>query len=258
MLGTEAVWFIDCCLSVGFQWYVTQPNPVDREWHVREPDEAVHTHSVLQQAQGLFSALRKSTSCLEAFSSKRKCFKISLEINRTFQCIQPRAFAGLQSLRILSLHGNDISLLPETAFASLSNITHMWGFSGTCSFIIDFDRLLESCRQIAAPGRSITSWNTAPCSGALWASSNPALFSKWLYSATVLIPAPLEVTRCTVTVGWSGFPAGSSRSSWKQASHAVWLPPRWPTSCFWRRGRTNSSTSSTPQKRFCLRHRTKG
>ncbi|CAI2358260.1 unnamed protein product [Caenorhabditis sp. 36 PRJEB53466] len=41
------------------------------------------------------------------------------------QCIQPSAFDGLGALRILSLHGNDISFLPETAFSRLTSITHI-------------------------------------------------------------------------------------------------------------------------------------
>ena len=41
------------------------------------------------------------------------------------QCIQERSFAGLKNLRILSLHGNDISTIPEFAFDDKDSITHL-------------------------------------------------------------------------------------------------------------------------------------
>ena len=42
------------------------------------------------------------------------------------QCIRPQAFNGLHQLRILSVHGNDISHVPQTAFRDLTSITHMF------------------------------------------------------------------------------------------------------------------------------------
>ena len=41
------------------------------------------------------------------------------------QCIQEKSFAGLKNLRILSLHGNDISTIPEFAFDDKDSITHL-------------------------------------------------------------------------------------------------------------------------------------
>ena len=35
------------------------------------------------------------------------------------------AFGGLDNLRILSLHGNDISVIPEGAFTDSTAITHL-------------------------------------------------------------------------------------------------------------------------------------
>ena len=34
-------------------------------------------------------------------------------------------FSGLANLRILSLHGNDISVIPEAAFTDTTAITHL-------------------------------------------------------------------------------------------------------------------------------------
>uniref|UniRef100_A0A8D0D7V9 Slit homolog 2 (Drosophila) n=1 Tax=Sander lucioperca TaxID=283035 RepID=A0A8D0D7V9_SANLU len=48
---------------------------------------------------------------------------IILSYNR-LRCIPVRAFDGLKSLR-LSLHGNDISLIPEGAFKDLSSLSHL-------------------------------------------------------------------------------------------------------------------------------------
>uniref|UniRef100_H2LMF8 Slit homolog 2 (Drosophila) n=1 Tax=Oryzias latipes TaxID=8090 RepID=H2LMF8_ORYLA len=47
-----------------------------------------------------------------------------LSYNR-LRCIPVRAFDGLKSLRLLSLHGNDISLIPEGAFKDLSSLSHL-------------------------------------------------------------------------------------------------------------------------------------
>lgn len=41
------------------------------------------------------------------------------------KCLGDQAFNGLTSLRILSLHGNELSTLPEQAFANLNNISHI-------------------------------------------------------------------------------------------------------------------------------------
>ena len=41
------------------------------------------------------------------------------------QCVQDKAFGGLENLRILSLHGNNISFIPEGAFTDTSSITHL-------------------------------------------------------------------------------------------------------------------------------------
>uniref|UniRef100_A0A8C4LK32 Slit homolog 2 protein n=1 Tax=Equus asinus asinus TaxID=83772 RepID=A0A8C4LK32_EQUAS len=47
-----------------------------------------------------------------------------LSYNR-LRCIPPRTFDGLKSLRLLSLHGNDISVVPEGAFNDLSALSHL-------------------------------------------------------------------------------------------------------------------------------------
>ncbi|KAB0352879.1 hypothetical protein FD754_017736 [Muntiacus muntjak] len=41
------------------------------------------------------------------------------------QCIPPLAFQGLRSLRLLSLHGNDISTLQEGIFADVTSLSHL-------------------------------------------------------------------------------------------------------------------------------------
>jgi slit protein 2 len=41
------------------------------------------------------------------------------------QCVQESAFAGLSNLRILSLHGNEIAMIPENAFDRKTTITHL-------------------------------------------------------------------------------------------------------------------------------------
>ncbi|XP_023241480.1 slit homolog 2 protein-like [Centruroides sculpturatus] len=50
--------------------------------------------------------------------------EVILSYNK-LQCIQEDSFRGLKSLRILSLHGNDISFIPDTAFQDLVAITHI-------------------------------------------------------------------------------------------------------------------------------------
>uniref|UniRef100_A0A8C3IXF8 Slit homolog 2 protein n=1 Tax=Chrysemys picta bellii TaxID=8478 RepID=A0A8C3IXF8_CHRPI len=47
-----------------------------------------------------------------------------LSYNR-LRCIPARTFDGLKSLRLLSLHGNDISVVPEGAFNDLSALSHL-------------------------------------------------------------------------------------------------------------------------------------
>ena len=39
--------------------------------------------------------------------------------------VKPSDCAGLANLRILSLHGNDISIIPEAAFSDTTAITHL-------------------------------------------------------------------------------------------------------------------------------------
>ena len=39
--------------------------------------------------------------------------------------VKPSDCAGLTNLRILSLHGNDISIIPEAAFSDTTAITHL-------------------------------------------------------------------------------------------------------------------------------------
>lgn len=41
------------------------------------------------------------------------------------QCVQRHALTGLKNLRVLSLHGNQISMIPEGTFNDLTAITHM-------------------------------------------------------------------------------------------------------------------------------------
>lgn len=41
------------------------------------------------------------------------------------QCLQRHALSGLNNLRVLSLHGNRISMLPEGSFEDLKSLTHM-------------------------------------------------------------------------------------------------------------------------------------
>eukprot|EP00079_Xenopus_tropicalis_P018648 XP_004920743.2 PREDICTED: slit homolog 1 protein-like [Xenopus tropicalis] len=43
----------------------------------------------------------------------------------SLQCIPPLAFEGLRSLRLLSVHGNDISSLPEGIFSDVTSLSHL-------------------------------------------------------------------------------------------------------------------------------------
>lgn len=42
------------------------------------------------------------------------------------QCLQRNALSGLNNLRVLSLHGNQISMMPEGSFEDLKSLTHMY------------------------------------------------------------------------------------------------------------------------------------
>ncbi|KAG1665085.1 Protein slit [Nymphon striatum] len=50
--------------------------------------------------------------------------KLILSYNK-LQCLRVDSFKGLTALRILSLHGNDISMIPEGCFNDLKSITHI-------------------------------------------------------------------------------------------------------------------------------------
>lgn len=41
-------------------------------------------------------------------------------------CLERDALFGLSSLRVLSLHGNDVSFIPDGTFTHLRAITHMY------------------------------------------------------------------------------------------------------------------------------------
>lgn len=41
------------------------------------------------------------------------------------RCIQSKSFAGLKNLRVLSLHGNQLSTIPAGTFTELLSLTHM-------------------------------------------------------------------------------------------------------------------------------------
>jgi slit protein 2 len=41
-------------------------------------------------------------------------------------CVERDALYGLSSLRILSLHGNDVSFIPEGTFRDIASDTHVW------------------------------------------------------------------------------------------------------------------------------------
>ncbi|MFN9907503.1 MAG: leucine-rich repeat domain-containing protein, partial [bacterium] len=58
------------------------------------------------------------------FANLSRLATLIVSYNR-LQCVQDQAFGGLKNLRILSLHGNDISVIPETAFTDTTAITHL-------------------------------------------------------------------------------------------------------------------------------------
>uniref|UniRef100_A0A8D3DP39 Slit homolog 2 (Drosophila) n=1 Tax=Scophthalmus maximus TaxID=52904 RepID=A0A8D3DP39_SCOMX len=64
-----------------------------------------------------------STLSNHSLSNMSELLTLILSYNR-LRCIPVRAFDGLKSLR-LSLHGNDISLIPEGAFKDLSSLSHL-------------------------------------------------------------------------------------------------------------------------------------
>jgi len=57
------------------------------------------------------------------FSGSPALFSI-ISYNK-LQCLQRHALSGLNNLRVLSLHGNRISMLPEGSFEDLKSLTHM-------------------------------------------------------------------------------------------------------------------------------------
>ena len=58
------------------------------------------------------------------FSNLSRLATLIVSYNK-LQCVQENAFGGLKNLRILSLHGNDISVIPEGAFTDTTAITHL-------------------------------------------------------------------------------------------------------------------------------------
>uniref|UniRef100_A0A8C3DXD9 Slit homolog 2 protein n=1 Tax=Corvus moneduloides TaxID=1196302 RepID=A0A8C3DXD9_CORMO len=66
---------------------------------------------------------RISTLSNQSFSNMTQLLTLILSYNR-LRCIPARTFDGLKSLR-LSLHGNDISVVPEGAFNDLSALSHL-------------------------------------------------------------------------------------------------------------------------------------
>jgi slit protein 2 len=52
------------------------------------------------------------------------------------QCVQRHALTGLKNLRVLSLHGNQISMIPEGSFNDLQSITHMYVSNHSLSVLL--------------------------------------------------------------------------------------------------------------------------
>ncbi|PKU35500.1 hypothetical protein llap_14198 [Limosa lapponica baueri] len=73
----------------------------------------------------------------------------------SLQCIPPLAFEGLRSLRLLSLHGNDISSLPEGIFADVTSLSHL------CLCPVGFEG--PSCRAISDPCKEHSCENGGSC-----------------------------------------------------------------------------------------------
>uniref|UniRef100_A0A6I8RF58 Slit homolog 1 protein n=1 Tax=Xenopus tropicalis TaxID=8364 RepID=A0A6I8RF58_XENTR len=55
----------------------------------------------------------------------RASYASSILSYNSLQCIPPLAFEGLRSLRLLSVHGNDISSLPEGIFSDVTSLSHL-------------------------------------------------------------------------------------------------------------------------------------
>ncbi|MEQ2193081.1 Slit 1 protein, partial [Xenoophorus captivus] len=60
----------------------------------------------------------------DSFSNMSQLTTLILSYN-SLQCIPPLALAGLRSLRLLSLHGNDISELQQGIFNDLATLSHL-------------------------------------------------------------------------------------------------------------------------------------
>ena len=58
------------------------------------------------------------------FANLTKLSTLIISYNK-LQCVQRHALTGLRNLRVLSLHGNQISMIPEGIFNDLTAITHM-------------------------------------------------------------------------------------------------------------------------------------
>ena len=59
------------------------------------------------------------------FSNLTRLSTLIVSYNQ-LQCVQENSFHGLRNLRILSLHGNQISMIPELAFDTRASVTHLW------------------------------------------------------------------------------------------------------------------------------------
>ncbi|KAH0616282.1 hypothetical protein JD844_027288 [Phrynosoma platyrhinos] len=79
---------------------------------------------------------------------------IILSYNR-LRCIPARTFDGLKSLRLLSLHGNDISVVPEGAFNDLSALSHL-----TCP--VDISILAKCSPCLSNPCKNDGTCNNDP------------------------------------------------------------------------------------------------
>ena len=60
-----------------------------------------------------------------AFGRKSLYYYFCPELNSTVDHYANYLAGGLKNLRILSLHGNDISVIPEGAFTDTTAITHL-------------------------------------------------------------------------------------------------------------------------------------
>nr|KAF6425750.1 slit guidance ligand 1 [Molossus molossus] len=91
-----------------------------------------------------------------SFTNMSQLTTLILSYN-ALQCIPPLAFQGLRSLRLLSLHGNDISTLPEGIFADVTSLSHLVGKGHLhlwCNFaVIPGEHMWESGRSHDMWGR---------------------------------------------------------------------------------------------------------